>query len=535
MTNARMEEWLEYLTDQAARKYPDCSAWEDLVQETLLAAVMEERRGNEIHSPRAWLSITLSHKYNDWLRKKYRNRCDLCEDFSTLADETEEIDDHSEEYASVRREIGRLIQIYREVVVRHYVKGQSVEMIANELDIPRGTVLSRLSHARVQVKEGLKMEKYTQLSYEPKSLTMGIWGYEGRSNEPFCFANSLIDANALILAYEKPRSVKEIADAIGIPCPYLEPVIDKMVQSEVMGRTAGGLVYTRICILPYRKSFGDVEAQETIAQRHAKTVWDTAWRHFEPLTHSAEVEGMTDKQKATLLLFFILHSIGKLIVEGEAKADVNTPKKPPVRPNGGSWLASAKMLEYGEQRDFRYGGSGPVQVGYSADNKHPTCRMFDFQSLFGDAHWGYHKFRYRFDLKTILRFYASLKNSDVNPEDTHIYEMIPEFERLHILRRDENGQAALDIPALPWSEDVKWFDAAQKVKQELSAALIPDLLEVYLKHDNRIPKHVDEAEYYRHAGGLSCYTPALLLSIVEAGLLPWKITVGKTPIIYVTY
>lgn len=35
-----------------------------------------------------------------------------------------------EEYEPVRREIGRLISLYREVVVRHYVHGQSVEQIA---------------------------------------------------------------------------------------------------------------------------------------------------------------------------------------------------------------------------------------------------------------------------------------------------------------------------------------------------------------------------------------------------------------------
>lgn len=70
-----------------------------------------------------------------------------------------------EEYASVRREIGRLISLYREVVVRHYVHGQSVEQIAEALSIPRGTVLSRLSAARSQIKEGLeKMEKYAQIS-----------------------------------------------------------------------------------------------------------------------------------------------------------------------------------------------------------------------------------------------------------------------------------------------------------------------------------------------------------------------------------
>ena len=45
-----------------------------------------------------------------------------------------------------------MVAIYREVTVRHYIHGHSVDKIAQDLGIPRGTVLSRLSKAREQVK-----------------------------------------------------------------------------------------------------------------------------------------------------------------------------------------------------------------------------------------------------------------------------------------------------------------------------------------------------------------------------------------------
>ena len=70
--------------------------------------------------------------------------------------------------------------------MRYYVHGHSVEQIAKELHISAGTVKSRLSSARGQIKEGLKgMEKYDPISYEPKKVTLSIWGGTGFANEPF--------------------------------------------------------------------------------------------------------------------------------------------------------------------------------------------------------------------------------------------------------------------------------------------------------------------------------------------------------------
>ena len=57
------------------------------------------------------------------------------------------------EAEAVRKAIGRLAAIYREVVYRHYMKGQGVEEIASALGVPVGTVKSRLSHGRGQMKE----------------------------------------------------------------------------------------------------------------------------------------------------------------------------------------------------------------------------------------------------------------------------------------------------------------------------------------------------------------------------------------------
>ena len=58
----------------------------------------------------------------------------------------------SEEAAAVRRELNFLAHITRETLMRYYVRGESVKQIAEALGIPEGTVKSRLSRARAQLK-----------------------------------------------------------------------------------------------------------------------------------------------------------------------------------------------------------------------------------------------------------------------------------------------------------------------------------------------------------------------------------------------
>jgi hypothetical protein len=156
-------------------------------------------------------------------------------------------------------------------------------------------VLSRLSAARDQIKEGLeKMEKYSHISYAPKQAHIGIWGNAGLQGEPFTLVRSEIEMNVLILAYENPVSVRGIGDTMGMPSAYLEPIIDGLVSGELMGRTPGGLVYTRCFVQSYADSFGNIPEQESLAARYAARVWETAWRVLEPLTEREEFAKMSD-------------------------------------------------------------------------------------------------------------------------------------------------------------------------------------------------------------------------------------------------
>ena len=161
--------------------------------------------------------------------------------------------------------------------------------------------------------------------------------------------------------------------------------------------------------------------------------------------------------------------------------------------------------------------------------------MYDCQSVFGDAHWVYSKLKYKYTLRSILRFYASFLESGVKPENAVIYELIPEFEKLHILRRDENGEAKLDIPALTFEEAAGFDAAANEAEADVRDILLDELKKVVENRRVKVPGHVDGAQYYEHDGALGAYTTAQLIAIAEQGLMPYRVEIGKTPLIYLIY
>ena len=380
------------------------------------------------------------------------------------------------------------------------------------------------------------MEKYSQISYEPKTASIGIWGSVGLANEPFSLVKSDIETNALILAYENPVSVRGIADTMGMPSAYIEPIIDRLVEGELMGRTAGGLVYTRCFVQMYEDSFGDIAAQEELASQYASRVWEVAWKHLEPLTKREELASMSGKQIATMLLFAMNQALTTVVVGSRPDRDA-LPTKPPARPDTGCWLATLTVYEHGQGRDIKYEGSGPVVVNYKNEvGGRSVCRMYDCQSLFGEAHWAYGRFNYKCSLTSILRFYASLLPCDVKTDNECLYELIPEFEELGILKRGSDGEIGLDVPAITFDEMREhWEPAIKRIETELEGLLSGMLERLWKRHRNRVPKHVDEARYFVYSGSTGAYVKAQLLAIVEQGLLPYPVEIGKTPLICVLY
>lgn len=135
------------------------AAADDITQEAWLAIVRGLRRLNDPITFRAWALRIVTNKAADWIRKRQRDRTlqktlenrepnPATSDFEHRTPANE-----GDANAQLRKAIDALSPELRAVVGLHYGEGMSVADIAHVLDVPPGTVKSRLHSARARLKD----------------------------------------------------------------------------------------------------------------------------------------------------------------------------------------------------------------------------------------------------------------------------------------------------------------------------------------------------------------------------------------------
>lgn len=133
---------------------------EDVVQEALLRAFkfFESFRGG---NSRAWLLSIVRNTAYTWLQKNRK------QEIGTVSDEEiENIQDGAPnpeallvketDYQEIIKAISQLPLEFREAVILRELEGMSYKEIADVMNVPLGTVMSRLARARRQLQESLR-------------------------------------------------------------------------------------------------------------------------------------------------------------------------------------------------------------------------------------------------------------------------------------------------------------------------------------------------------------------------------------------
>lgn len=156
------------LTNSRTRLYRLAYSWchvhdiaDDLVQETMAKALKNIKQLRDHAVLDSWLYGILNNCWRDYLRSK--RELDDIDDFILLSEDTPE-------KAFERQDLTRIIQKQmeqlnigqRQVLSLVDLQGCSYEEVSRILDIPMGTVMSRLARARKQLADAL-------LEYKPIS------------------------------------------------------------------------------------------------------------------------------------------------------------------------------------------------------------------------------------------------------------------------------------------------------------------------------------------------------------------------------
>jgi RNA polymerase sigma-70 factor (ECF subfamily) len=135
----------------------------ELVQDTMSNVWQKSHLFNsEKGSPSTWIFTIARNIRFDMLRKQRNRKEDVCSDdlWPVLCEQTPDANEVSLEHQVTMDEIGILFDSLpdkqRLVIESIYIDGKSQQEVANELDIPLGTVKSRTRLALQRLKEMLK-------------------------------------------------------------------------------------------------------------------------------------------------------------------------------------------------------------------------------------------------------------------------------------------------------------------------------------------------------------------------------------------
>ncbi len=143
----RFEQWVRrYHGDLYRHAYwlmGDPTLAEELVQETFYRAWRGRRGLRRRDEPFPWLLGILRHACFAELGRRGRQAAPLPE---------EPVEDASPELVDLQRALARLDPGQRDILLLHALHGMSYAEISEQLEIPLGTVMSRLSRARAALR-----------------------------------------------------------------------------------------------------------------------------------------------------------------------------------------------------------------------------------------------------------------------------------------------------------------------------------------------------------------------------------------------
>ncbi len=134
----------------------------DLSQEAFVRVYRHLKKFNPAYPFKVWLFHILSNLCKNHLRqKKTRDRIivsseDVGESAAPDTAEPDRLFGRSELEGQVWTAIGRLPEKFREIIILSHFQEMSYDQMAEVLEIPRGSVMSRLYYARLKLREILE-------------------------------------------------------------------------------------------------------------------------------------------------------------------------------------------------------------------------------------------------------------------------------------------------------------------------------------------------------------------------------------------
>ena len=159
MLSSRQRKLCKRLEAERGRLYRMAYAWshnsdvaDDVVQEAMIKALNSVDKIKNIEALDGWLFRILSNCFIDFCRRQ-RDEVDLNDIILVAQDTPETVHRQNEMLAAVRSAITKLPFKHRQVLTLIDIENFSYAEVAEIIDVPLGTIMSRLNRARQSLKQ----------------------------------------------------------------------------------------------------------------------------------------------------------------------------------------------------------------------------------------------------------------------------------------------------------------------------------------------------------------------------------------------
>ena len=489
---------------------------EDLVQETYLGALIAINKRTKIDNLKAYLLKILDYKAYQFLKKKYQLPTVYINDsqFEVVLAENLTFNQYdsdiekTDEVVAIRRELAYLSKIYREVMVQYYMEGKAVNDIATNLNISRGTVLSRLDVGRKIVKDGIiKAKAISEKTYQSAYIYLSIYGKEGLNYEPYNVINSLIDENILIQSYEKPLTVKEVSEIIGVPTVYTEPIIAKLLHHELM-RKVKNKIFTDFIIADLKLIKDNNDKQKTFVNDTFSKFKPTLIEFVSKYKESGILDKFNDTQLYLYALLVIFRHIRSYCIQTLKLMDYDDF---PDRPNEGKWIIYVGHKFDRNEKDIRkpmYASISDIPLNFAGN-----ISFEEWINPLSVATW-HDEINVTTHEKGHL-LYSLHKEQDIDPVKMML---IPNLIDYGILVNQDNKKI-VNIPII----SAEGYEALMNLNREFAKVFIEKignkLIKAIKKNAINHPKHIKSVSNFSHLKFIDGMALEYFLKANEEGIV----------------
>lgn len=252
MENYITNELIERTYLFCAKRISDSEAAKDLSQDILLTAMQNISMGRQFVSFNSWYWRMARNKYADLIKVRQISRelpLDEVLDMRDMSPQPIDAMISREQLSKLNFSLSRLAKIYREIIIRYYLKEQPIKQIAQELDIPVGTVKRRLFDAKAQLRERMEdMNNTGRTAYAP-AKTDYHYAYNS-SFARYVMNSSKICPQVMVLCRSEAKTLNELSDELGVAPVFLEEFLDNMIDAGLIRMPAKNKYIANHCVFP---------------------------------------------------------------------------------------------------------------------------------------------------------------------------------------------------------------------------------------------------------------------------------------------